>query len=132
MNSQCQSCRSPFVLSVTSHPDICGNCVPLNRANIRDLSDSRVNPTLPRIKTPKKAKTPICQPESWGKLTGGSCLCAGCGEIFNSLAGFDAHRRGERDKCCVAPSEMRKTGMSINARGRWITQEWVGSHIGGK
>lgn len=39
---------------------------------------------------------------------------------------FDKHREDDgNDRRCITPQEMRKKGMSINASGRWITQEYT-------
>jgi len=48
------------------------------------------------------------------------CRCAGCGEYFGGVSGFDLHRKGG----CVPPSEVRdKEGRRVlhkNERGYWV------------
>jgi hypothetical protein len=58
------------------------------------------------------------------RLTGNRCLCQPCGEYFNSLKGFDRHRVGKypSSRRCLAPPEMVKRGMTVNAAGFWITE----------
>lgn len=66
------------------------------------------------------------------KLTGSRCRCGKCGERFNSLSAFDAHRVGPYrqfsdpidapDRRCLAVAEMFRKGMGWNARGFWITE----------
>ena len=60
------------------------------------------------------------------QLRGQHCQCAGCGEYFNSQAGFDMHRTGAFgiDRRCLSPDEMRKAGMAISASGWWVTSLW--------
>ena len=49
------------------------------------------------------------------------CLCPSCGEYFNSEAGFDMHRmRGK----CRTKAQMKDRGMSVSAKGYWITQRY--------
>jgi hypothetical protein len=52
--------------------------------------------------------------------------CPGCGEVFKSLTGFDAHRTGEHgvDRRCMAEPEMLKAGLSKNNKGHWVTSQW--------
>ncbi len=45
-----------------------------------------------------------------GRKTSG---CAGCGEVFTALAGFDKHRR---KGTCVPPE---RAGLVKRANGRW-------------
>lgn len=49
--------------------------------------------------------------------------CMVCHETFNSAAAGDKHRIGEFgiNRRCRTPEEMRELGMSLNARGAWIT-----------
>ena len=52
-------------------------------------------------------------------------LCTVCGEDFNSVGAFDAHRKGTfepLDRCCLMPGEMLARGMAKNERGRWIIE----------
>lgn len=42
-----------------------------------------------------------------------ACGCAGCGEVFTSLTGFDRHQRRFR---CLPPAE---AGLVQHANGRW-------------
>ena len=57
------------------------------------------------------------------KLTGDRNQCQGCKEFFNSIKGFDKHRRGTPsiDRRCLTSTEMLAKGMSMNAHGFWIT-----------
>ena len=58
------------------------------------------------------------------KLTGSRCLCRACGELFNSVRAFEAHRAGMHPppRRCLTTKEMRRRGMEINAAGFWITK----------
>ena len=57
---------------------------------------------------------------SSGKLSGNSCLCGACGEIFQGVGGFDKHRYGEGlDRHCRTPDELTQMGMFINSKGKW-------------
>ena len=100
-----------------------------NGPSLPALSDSWENlGVLARVRGKKPKKAPPRHPESWGKLStigAATCLCAACGEIFKSVGGFDAHRKGEEDRYCLTPDEMRQAGMSINDRGMWIKTEFV-------
>lgn len=57
------------------------------------------------------------------RLAGDRCRCVACGELFNSVHAFDAHRFGRfgLDRRCLTPLEMRGRGMSTNDAGYWIT-----------
>ncbi|MGH8110458.1 MAG: hypothetical protein ACREPL_00735 [Rhodanobacteraceae bacterium] len=57
------------------------------------------------------------------KLTGTRCQCPTCGECFNGLAGFDAHRIGPYgdDRRCLTVAEMQARGWIPNAAGFWVT-----------
>lgn len=60
------------------------------------------------------------------KLTGDKCLCRACGEYFNSTKAFDMHRRGPmEDRVCLTPTRMSEKGMSKNAKGFWITEQYI-------
>ena len=48
------------------------------------------------------------------------CKCAACGEYFNSEAGFDMHRLAGK---CRTKAQMKARGMSVSAKGYWITQK---------
>ena len=50
--------------------------------------------------------------------------CPTCGEVFNSMKGFDAHRRGDFQvkRYCLTPEQMTAKGMSKNRYDRWITK----------
>lgn len=60
------------------------------------------------------------------------CRCSACGEYFNSTFAFDAHRYGKPDaRRCRSVEEMRKYGMSQNAKSLWITKtRYAGDTIG--
>jgi hypothetical protein len=52
-----------------------------------------------------------------------TCECAACEERFRSVSGFDAHRTGPPDaRRSLTPAQMRQRGMSLNAKGLWITK----------
>lgn len=122
--SNCERCKSIYIKSITSDHEYCGICLPLKK--ISPLSSQS------RGKCQLSLNKPIskeCQPESWGELPeyGAEqiCKCASCEEVFNSLWAFDLHRTGKGlNKQCLEPSGMRRLGMSINARGRWISSEF--------
>lgn len=120
----CSRCRTSYIPSATSDPSLCGACASSPGSDIQD-SGAFSPPARGRYRV--EAKTPLIaqmSPESWGRASGQSCECSVCGEIFNSLHGFDTHRYGKLERFCLTPEEMRKSGMSINSRGRWITQEF--------
>jgi len=61
-------------------------------------------------------------------LRGDRCVCARCGERFNSTAAFDAHRTGKLKlqalnygRRCLLDFEMVSKGMTRNAKGFWLT-----------
>lgn len=61
-----------------------------------------------------------------GKNQHGHCRCEGCGAAFSSLAAFDLHRSGSfakrnHSRYCLGAEEMRRKGMTQNARGLWGT-----------
>lgn len=60
------------------------------------------------------------------------CMCGKCGLHFNSTKAFDKHRTGPAtDRRCRTVAEMTERGMSVNAKGRWITAaRFVGDAIG--
>ena len=131
--STCEVCNRVYIPSVTSNPVKCASCNAVSRSPRSARSDLNGKlVVLTRVARKKPKKVPRTTPESWGKLpdTGGqTSLCCGCGEIFNSVAGFDAHRKGEEDRYCLTPDEMRKAGMSISDRGMWITSEFIASDL---
>jgi hypothetical protein len=63
------------------------------------------------------------------------CQCNACGELFNSVTGFDWHRVGDYETKnnrqgvvrCLTPAEMAAKGWSLNKRGMWITERWAGA-----
>jgi hypothetical protein len=58
----------------------------------------------------------------WALATGSSrCVCAGCGDGFNSVAAFDKHQRLKSDgrPICLDPETL---GMARNAAGWWVTK----------
>jgi hypothetical protein len=57
------------------------------------------------------------------RIGSGVCECAGCGERFKSVYGFDRHRTASQDaRRCLAADEMRALGMFPNAHGQWVTK----------
>lgn len=58
------------------------------------------------------------------ELTGNTCLCSACGEIFKSVTGFDKHRVGQPAKRrCLTTQEMLQRGMTKDSGGKWITRK---------
>ena len=63
------------------------------------------------------------------RLTGNRCQCPSCGERFNGVAGFDAHRTGEYAKAgqrqgsrqCLTVAAMTARGWIRNGAGFWVT-----------
>jgi len=128
----CEGCGRIYIPSATSSPVKCAFCNAVSRSPRSATSDLNGKVALlARAATKKPLKVAKQHPESWGTLTtagAATCICAGCGEIFKSVGGFDAHREyreGELDRHCLTPDEMRKAGMSINERGVWIRKEFV-------
>ncbi len=59
------------------------------------------------------------------RLTGARCRCGACGENFNSVSAFDAHRTGSYwpiQRVCLTRIQMCTRGMSLNPAGFWITE----------
>lgn len=58
------------------------------------------------------------------KLTGNRCRCAACGEFFNSVSVFEAHRVGAHGptRRCLSVDEMRALGWLMNPAGFWISR----------
>jgi len=111
-----------YIPSATSDEGICGGCIP--QAYVGGSPQSHFErKVVPLIEA--EEKQPL-NPISWGDLPKYSafCLCVECGEVFNSLYGFDMHRMGLEDRWCLDERQMRKKGMTINDAGRWITQEY--------
>ena len=55
-------------------------------------------------------------------LTGARCRCSACGERFNSVSTFDAHRVGSYTaRRCWTVVEMTARGWLSNDAGFWIT-----------
>lgn len=56
-------------------------------------------------------------------LSGNRCQCPTCGELFNGVAGFDAHRIGPFDgkRNCLPVAEMTVRGWTQNDAGFWVT-----------
>jgi len=126
--STCEVCARVFISSATSNPVKCGFCNASNRSARSATSDlNRKVIPFPRVARKKPKNRPPQHPESWGELStpgAATCVCTGCGEIFNSVAAFDKHREygdGELDRHCLTPEKMRNKGMGINARGMWVT-----------
>ena len=64
------------------------------------------------------------------RLTGTRCLCACCGELFNSVSVFDRHRIGSYQELgalrrCQSVDDMVVRGWARNARGFWIERERI-------
>lgn len=56
------------------------------------------------------------------QLTGARCRCPACGEHFNVVSTFDAHRTGGYDaRRCLTSDEMTARGWLRNDAGFWIT-----------
>jgi len=57
------------------------------------------------------------------KLTGNRCQCTACGEHFNGVQPFDAHRIGEHgvNRHCMAVAQLLAEGFEKNAAGFWMT-----------
>ncbi len=56
------------------------------------------------------------------KLTGARCRCSACGETFNSISTFDAHRGGSYEaRHCLTCTEMTARGWHQNAGRFWMT-----------
>lgn len=57
------------------------------------------------------------------KLSGNRCQCPTCGEYFNGVTGFDAHRIGPFDgkRHCLPVAEMTARGWTRNDAGFWVT-----------
>lgn len=56
-------------------------------------------------------------------LTGNRNQCPQCGELFNSLSAFDAHRYGPHEdngRRCLTPAQMTARGM-IRVGRWWVT-----------
>ena len=55
------------------------------------------------------------------KLTGARCRCSACGEYFNVVSTFDAHRVGGfYARRCLTSVEMTARGWLHNDAGLWI------------
>ena len=52
--------------------------------------------------------------------------CSTCHQLFNSDAAFDKHRTGTFgvDRRCMNTTEMYEAGMSLNSKGRWVSEPW--------
>ena len=67
----------------------------------------------------------VCGSEIPGPFSGGHCNS--CHQGFNSNYADGLHRRGEygnpkNPRRCLTPDEMRERGMSLNARGLWVSK----------
>ena len=58
-------------------------------------------------------------------LRGDKNQCTICNKYFNSVRAFNVHRVGKFgvDRRCRTEEEMIEKGMSLNARGFWITSK---------
>jgi len=55
------------------------------------------------------------------RLTGSRCVCRTCGQYFNSVSMFDAHRIGlHPSRRCLSPFELAQRGYTLNPKGFWI------------
>lgn len=62
------------------------------------------------------------------KLRGDRCQCCACKAYFNSTYAFDKHRTGIyshdlTSRRCLTIPEMIAKGMSLSAKGFWITSK---------
>jgi len=71
-------------------------------------------------------KKPSASADRPKQLVGGNIgarsECAGCGEVFNGVEPFDAHRTGRHgtdERRCLTAAEMRRAGLLVGAYGRW-------------
>lgn len=56
------------------------------------------------------------------KLSGNRSRCTVCGEVFNSVHGFDSHRVGVYpDRRCYTIPQMEERGFKLSSTGYWIT-----------
>jgi len=59
------------------------------------------------------------------------CKCGSCDTYFNSEKPFAMHRTGKYgarvgssdERRCMTPRDMAKQGMSLNAKGYWISEK---------
>lgn len=59
-------------------------------------------------------------------LTGARCECARCGQLFNSIKGFDRHRAGPMwARRCLTSAELTARGWERNRGGYWITERRI-------
>lgn len=64
------------------------------------------------------------------KVSHTRCKCPTCGLFFNSIAGFDKHRKGNysEGRICLSEPEMLSIGMDTSEAGYWLTakntQQW--------
>lgn len=69
-------------------------------------------------------------------LKGNRNQCTGCGEYFNSVGAFEAHRTGKYgvNRRCRTPDEMREIGMILRPDGFWIREKMTDyrekNHVG--
>jgi hypothetical protein len=64
------------------------------------------------------------------KLTGARCRCSACGECFNSVTVFDAHRAGSYEvRRCLTVIAMTARGWLHNDAGFWIRCEKADSGL---
>lgn len=75
-----------------------------------------------RPEAPANSTAPADVPHP--RLTGNRCQCAACGQRFNSLSAFDAHRRGRHgpERRCLTAEDLTARGWLVNAAGFWITR----------
>jgi len=116
----CKLCKHIYYPSKTSYEELCGKCSTFPRISQRN--DLKTEDGLAQGGPVKTANFANRTPESSGLLSGESCLCTVCGEIFEKVNGFDKHRtENPENRRCLSPDEMREKGMVINSYGRWGT-----------
>ena len=116
----CKSCKHTYYPSKTSHKELCWICSTFPRLSQKSILKNDVGSL--QGGTIKTANLSNRTPESSGLLSGESCLCTVCGEIFEKVNGFDKHRTGNpENRRCLTPDEMRGKGMVVNSYGRWGT-----------
>lgn len=61
------------------------------------------------------------QRKKWRDAGGNGSQCQGCGEVFNSVCAFDAHRTGiGKDRRCMSLEEMQAADFRTNKYRRWV------------
>jgi hypothetical protein len=70
------------------------------------------------------------------RLTGSRCRCGACGEFFNSVSVFDAHRAGSwadrgAHRHCLTAEQLIARGYRLSPLGFWIRGPSRKSHAHG-